>query len=251
MNTVSYESCFDSLAGTPNKKRQVSVLAPSSSKRGTPASSSRNNRGDRFIPHRSAMDLDVSHFELTRAGDNENEKTNVNASPAKEECKRRTTRHANNKKPLLPTPRPSRTARARHAARASPPPECTSRPPSLSRLPRACVCAQMRACAALAPLVLLADNSRLAQTLMSSNPTSKVLAFKAKPAASTLHESSLRVLYTQNREAGLLPKKYSRHVPQAPERILDAPELLDDYYLNLLDCAPDGHPSLVALRPLR
>ena len=26
-----------------------------------------------------------------------------------------------------------------------------------------------------------------------------------------------------------------RHIPQSPERILDAPELLDDYYLNLLD----------------
>ena len=84
-STVSYESCFDSLAGTPTKKRQTtSALAPSSSKRGTPASSSRNNRGDRFIPQRSAMDLDISHFELTRATDNEN--ANVNASPAKEEC---------------------------------------------------------------------------------------------------------------------------------------------------------------------
>lgn len=31
------------------------------------------------------------------------------------------------------------------------------------------------------------------------------------------------------------PKKAFRHIPQAPDRILDAPELLDDYYLNLLD----------------
>jgi cell division cycle protein 20 (cofactor of APC complex) len=30
-------------------------------------------------------------------------------------------------------------------------------------------------------------------------------------------------------------KKVARHIPSAPERILDAPELLDDYYLNLLD----------------
>ena len=74
-----------------------------------------------------------------------------------------------------------------------------------------------------------ADNSKLAQTLMgSSDATSKVLAFKNKPAPSSAHESSLRVLYTQNREAGFQPKKYSRHIPQAPERILDAPELLDD-----------------------
>ena len=30
-------------------------------------------------------------------------------------------------------------------------------------------------------------------------------------------------------------KKQFRHIPQAPERILDAPELVDDYYLNLID----------------
>jgi cell division cycle protein 20 (cofactor of APC complex) len=76
----------------------------------------------------------------------------------------------------------------------------------------------------------------LAHTLMQTDrPSNKVLAFQNRPQPTSVHESSLRVLYTQNREAGFQPKKYSRHIPQAPERILDAPELLDDYYLNLLD----------------
>ena len=119
--------------------------------------------GDRFIPQRSAMNMDISHFELTRAHQNEN--AGVNASPAKEEYKR-----------------------------------------------------------------------ELAANLFSGNASNKVLAFKSKaPAAPAGHQNSLRVLYTQNRDAGMTPKKYSRHIPQAPERILDAPELLDDYYLNLLD----------------
>jgi cell division cycle protein 20 (cofactor of APC complex) len=30
-------------------------------------------------------------------------------------------------------------------------------------------------------------------------------------------------------------QKVTRHIPSAPERILDAPDLLDDYYLNLVD----------------
>ena len=30
-------------------------------------------------------------------------------------------------------------------------------------------------------------------------------------------------------------KKQFRHVPQSQERILDAPDLVDDYYLNLMD----------------
>ena len=40
-------------------------------------------------------------------------------------------------------------------------------------------------------------------------------------------------LYTAN--AGPRPKKAFRAVPQQPDRILDAPDLVDDYYLNLLD----------------
>lgn len=43
-------------------------------------------------------------------------------------------------------------------------------------------------------------------------------------------------LYSQNVAAGATkPKKMFRHIPQAPERTLDAPDMLDDYYLNLLD----------------
>ena len=44
----------------------------------------------------------------------------------------------------------------------------------------------------------------------------------------------MRSLYAANGGAAKA-KKVFRSIPQAPERILDAPELLDDYYLNLLD----------------
>jgi WD40 repeat protein len=113
------------------------------------------------------MNLDISHFELTRGVNSVNsENANVNASPAKEEYKK-----------------------------------------------------------------------ELAQTLMETTaPSNKVLAFQHKARQPPLdHQKSLRVLYTHNRDVSGLPRKYSRHIPQTPERILDAPELLDDYYLNLLD----------------
>jgi len=168
----AFETTHDALTGTPLKRTGVgtsSMMTPD----GTPACSatpkrgrspgSRSTHGDRFIPHRSAMDLDVSHFELTRSCQNEN--AGVNASPAKEEYKK-----------------------------------------------------------------------ELAANLFAGNAQNKVLAFQSKsPRPADDSQNSLRVLYTQNRDAGLLPKRYSRHIPQAPERILDAPELLDDYYLNLLD----------------
>jgi len=120
---------------------------------------------DRFIPNRSAMDVDVSHFKLV---DNEGH-LDVTKSPAKEEYKK-----------------------------------------------------------------------ELAQTLMkTSGAANAMLAFKCMtPREAVIHEShrtSLRNLYTHNLEAVNMPRKYTRHIPQAPERILDAPELIDDFYLNLLD----------------
>lgn len=36
------------------------------------------------------------------------------------------------------------------------------------------------------------------------------------------------------------PRKPQRILPEAPERILDAPDLLDDYYLNLMDWSSSG-----------
>lgn len=62
----------------------------------------------------------------------------------------------------------------------------------------------------------------------------RVLSFKQKaPAPAEGYENPMASLYTAN--AGMRPKKAFRAVPQQPERILDAPDLVDDYYLNLLD----------------
>ena len=64
----------------------------------------------------------------------------------------------------------------------------------------------------------------------------KILAFKSKaPEPPAGMENSARGVYTGNAGAGVKSKKTFRHVPSAPERILDAPELIDDYYLNLID----------------
>jgi len=44
------------------------------------------------------------------------------------------------------------------------------------------------------------------------------------------------MLYERNRhELGRASWRGGRYIPNAPERILDAPDLIDDYYLNLLD----------------
>ena len=50
----------------------------------------------------------------------------------------------------------------------------------------------------------------------------RILAFSGRqPQQST--EPPLRLLYNANREAAMQPRKHTRHIPQSPERILDAP----------------------------
>lgn len=64
----------------------------------------------------------------------------------------------------------------------------------------------------------------------------KILSYATKPpAAPEGHQSQLRVLYSQSKASAAKGQKPTRHIPTMPERILDAPNFLDDYYVNLLD----------------
>jgi len=62
----------------------------------------------------------------------------------------------------------------------------------------------------------------------------RVLSYKNKaPAPAEGYQSSLKVLYSAQGAKKEVVKP-TRHIPSAPIRILDAPDMLDDYYLNLL-----------------
>jgi cell division cycle protein 20 (cofactor of APC complex) len=64
---------------------------------------------------------------------------------------------------------------------------------------------------------------------------SRILASKNKaPTPSVAHHDNMRVLFSQNKDQARV-KRSHRFVNPTPERILDAPDMLDDYYLNLLD----------------
>ena len=81
---------------------------------------------------------------------------------------------------------------------------------------------------------------RLAASLLASEPcSSRVLSFAGLPpmrAGRTvaMQDPPLQVLYSVNKHRDSSARS-TRYVPQSPERILDAPDLLDDYYLNLID----------------
>ena len=42
-------------------------------------------------------------------------------------------------------------------------------------------------------------------------------------------------------------KRTNRYIPPTPVRILDAPDLVDDYYLNLLDWSPFNNNLAISL----
>ncbi|XP_052784985.1 cell division cycle protein 20 homolog [Mya arenaria] len=72
----------------------------------------------------------------------------------------------------------------------------------------------------------------------------RILSFKDnKPKPAEGHTNNLQVIYSKNKAwgPGQGPK---RVIPKVPERILDAPELLDDYYLNLLDWSSNNHVAV-------
>ena len=159
----------------------------------------RASQCDRFIPTRSAMDMDAARYSFAENPAVEAAKPDAILSPSK----------------------------ARLAARAAAP-----EPPIAPRIRASCLqaCALTLRCHAQE-----AYKKRLAENLLQHDASSKILAFKSKaPAPPEGFESGMRQLYSAA-GAGAKPKKAFRHIPQAPERILDAPELLDDYYLNLLD----------------
>lgn len=80
-------------------------------------------------------------------------------------------------------------------------------------------------------------NAKLSEALLGikSSSTAKILSFgtpEVRPVQKT-HQDGLREIYSSNLTEKKKPK--ARYISNTPERILDAPELLDDYYLNLLD----------------
>lgn len=76
----------------------------------------------------------------------------------------------------------------------------------------------------------------ITHSLFDGKQSDRVLNFspKPKPAVGGF-EKGLREVFDWNRTATAPPRRANRYISQNPERILDAPELMDDFYLNLLD----------------
>ncbi|XP_055374438.1 cell division cycle protein 20 homolog [Condylostylus longicornis] len=69
--------------------------------------------------------------------------------------------------------------------------------------------------------------------------TQKILSYQNKaPAAPESHQNPLKVVYSI--KTPISSKSGSRYIPTTSERILDAPDIINDYYLNLMDWSCDN-----------
>lgn len=64
----------------------------------------------------------------------------------------------------------------------------------------------------------------------------RILSFQAKtPSKQERHKNRLQELYAQSPTKTTPSQTHKTPISTAPERVLDAPDMLNDYYLNLLD----------------
>jgi cell division cycle protein 20 (cofactor of APC complex) len=156
---------YQSPMSSPKTPKSQRTNASGSKTSKTPRSGKTPNKGDRFIPSRSAMDLEVGRYNLMK----ENVPVSNHADPSS----------------------PSRDSEYKE---------------------------------------------KLADTFFDGKMNgTKILAFKNKaPVSKEGVQNPHRVLYTAN-NSSLIKKATSRHIPQSAEKILDVPDIQNDYYLNLMD----------------
>ncbi|XP_072391182.1 cell division cycle protein 20 homolog [Diabrotica undecimpunctata] len=141
------------------QRNKTPSKTPKKNRTPTPNKGSRTPGGDRFIPSRSASNLDLAHLKLTQ------DEGNTSDSPTHKELQK-------------------------------------------------------------------AMSENLYGTDISNQ---RILTYKNKaPAAPEGFQNPMKVIYTQTKTPAS-SKSSSRYIPQAPDRILDAPDIVDDFYLNLID----------------
>ena len=80
--------------------------------------------------------------------------------------------------------------------------------------------------------------------LQGNTRDSRILSFKTKaPTADDAHANNLKVLYSTGKPKGANAAK-TRQISSKPEKVLDAPELRDDFYLHLLDWSKNNHMAV-------
>ena len=89
--------------------------------------------------------------------------------------------------------------------------------------------------------LLHSDISAPGEPINAPSTKDRILSFRNKaPAADEAHLNNHKVLYSTGKPKAPLASK-TRQIPSKPDKILDAPDLLDDFYLHPLDWSCNNH----------
>lgn len=171
---------------------------------------------DRFIPNRSAMDIDVSRHALASSADG---KENGALSVSNHH-------HNHNNNSRCPS---------HHAMND----QVHSGESPYSSIITASLLDQQSSSASALGSSACSASAGGSSLLHNDLSHSKILSFSDKaPAQKEGYLNASRVLFSQGGVGGLsgaARRHKFRHIPTKPDKILDAPNLLEDYYLNLVD----------------
>ena len=88
------------------------------------------------------------------------------------------------------------------------------------------------------------EKRKMMEENLNPGDHSRILSFKSKaPVAKDGHLNNMKVLYSTGKPAA--PKAANiRNIPSAPDKILDAPDMRNDFYLHLMDWSSLNHMAV-------
>jgi len=88
------------------------------------------------------------------------------------------------------------------------------------------------------------EKRKMMEENLNPGDHSRILSFKSKaPVSKDGHLNNMKVLYSTGKAAA--PKAANtRNIPSAPDKILDAPDMLNDFYLHLMDWSSLNHMAV-------
>jgi len=198
---MSLDQPFESKVMPRWERKKLQKLGSSS---GAGLDGDKAGNHDRFIPNRSAMHMEKAHYALSKENENSNPQGDGDDT---------------NKKDGPDSPSSTTGAGSIEEDELS----SASSTGSITNQEAASVQKKEY-------------HQALEAQLLDGKKEHRVLAFRNKaPLPKEGFQNQLQVLYSQNKDPAPSSLRSYRHIPSAPERILDAPDLLDDYYLNIMD----------------
>lgn len=87
------------------------------------------------------------------------------------------------------------------------------------------------------------DRRKLMEEMLNIRSESRILSFNAKAPSKDGHVSNNKVVYSASKPS-VQKASNTRQIASSPEKILDAPDMINDFYLHLMDWSSLNHMAV-------